>query len=103
MRFDWQQDSKERYFRKAEEQIEAAGFKDFLIVERTAFGIVRNEKVMIFLKPIHKSGHTRKWWEAKRELECLKEPKPLKDKYGRPEKAFLIRGFLELEMEECDR
>ena len=37
MRFDWKPESKERYFRKAEAAVKAAGFDDILRVEETSF------------------------------------------------------------------
>ena len=38
MRFDWKPESKERYFRKAEAAVKAAGFDDILRVDRDQFG-----------------------------------------------------------------
>ena len=37
MRFDWKPESKERYFRKAEAAVKAAGFNDILRVDRDQF------------------------------------------------------------------
>lgn len=37
MRFDWKPESKERYFRKAEAAVKAAGFNDILQVDRDQF------------------------------------------------------------------
>jgi hypothetical protein len=37
MRFDWKPESKERYFRKAEAAVKAAGFDDILRVDRDQF------------------------------------------------------------------
>ena len=34
MRFDWRPESKDRYFRKAEAAVKAAGFDDILRVDR---------------------------------------------------------------------
>lgn len=34
MRFDWKPESKDRYFRKAEAAVKAAGFDDILRVDR---------------------------------------------------------------------
>lgn len=50
MSFDWQQESKERYFRMAEEKIEAAGFGDFLHIDRTAFGTVAGKTVKVYME-----------------------------------------------------
>ena len=38
MRFDWKPESKDRYFRKAEAAVKAAGFDDILRVDRDQFG-----------------------------------------------------------------
>ena len=37
MRFDWKPESKDRYFRKAEAAVKAAGFDDILRVDRDQF------------------------------------------------------------------
>lgn len=103
MGFNWQQDAKERYYQRTEETIEAAGFGDFLHVERTAFGITGSELVRVYLEPIHRQGNMRRWWAAKRAIGNLKEPKPPKDSYGRKQETLMIRGFIEFEMEEQDR
>lgn len=41
MRFDWKPESKERYFRKAEAAVKAAGFNDILRVDRDQFSVVK--------------------------------------------------------------
>lgn len=41
MRFDWKPESKERYFRKAEAAVKAAGFDDILRVDKDQFSIVK--------------------------------------------------------------
>ena len=41
MRFDWKPESKERYFRKAEAAVKAAGFDDILRVDRDQFSAVK--------------------------------------------------------------
>lgn len=41
MRFDWKPESKDRYFRKAEAAVKAAGFDDILRVDRDQFSIVK--------------------------------------------------------------
>ena len=102
MGFNWQQDTKERYYQRAEETIEAAGFGNLLRVERTAFGITGREFVRVYFEPIHRKGNTRRWWDAKRAIGNLKETKPPKDSYGRKQATFMIRGFIEFEMEEQD-
>ena len=37
MRFDWKPESKDRYFRKAEAAVKAAGFDDILRVDRSRY------------------------------------------------------------------
>lgn len=65
MRFDWKPESKERYFRKAEAAVKAAGFDDILRVDRDQFSVVKGT-VKVHFKPISRDGKTRRWWEAKR-------------------------------------
>ena len=69
MRFDWKPESKERYFRKAEAAVKAAGFDDILRVDKDQFSIVKGT-VKVHFKPISRDGKTRRWWEAKRT--CMK-------------------------------
>lgn len=102
MTFDWKEESKERYFRKAEEQIEAAGFTDILEIDRGAFATVA-DGMKVYLKPINRSGHTKRWWEAKRMIENLSEQKTQKDNYGRKQKTIFIHGYMTFEPEECDK
>lgn len=102
MSFDWQQDSKERYFKRAEQQIEAAGFGDILKINRAAFSTVR-DIVKVHLEPIDRKGNMRRWWEAKRLFENLKEKPTPKDSYDRKIKTLFIHGWMIFEMEEQDR
>ena len=67
MRFDWKPESKERYFRKAEAAVKAAGFNDILRVDRDQFSVVKGT-VKVHFKPISRDGKTRRWREAKIEL-----------------------------------
>lgn len=72
MRFDWKPESKERYFRKAEAAVKAAGFDDILQIDKDQFSIIKGT-VKVFFKPISRNGKTRRWWEAKRTIEiCMK-------------------------------
>lgn len=70
MRFDWKPESKDRYFRKAEAAVKAAGFDDILRVDRDQFSIVKGT-VKVHFKPISRDGKTRRWWEAKRTIENI--------------------------------
>ena len=49
MRFGWTDAEKEKYFIKAEQQIEAAGFTDLLKIDKTSFG-VRGQEMKVFHK-----------------------------------------------------
>lgn len=72
MSFDWRPESKDRYFRKAEAAVKAAGFDDILRVDRDQFSVVKGT-VKVHFKPISRDGKTRRWWEAKRTLRtCMK-------------------------------
>lgn len=103
MSFDWQQESKEWYFRIAEEQIEAAGFDGFIGIDRSQFGTVGNERVRVYTQPIHRNGNMRRWWEAKRTLENFHEVKVPRDQFRRNAKTIFLRGYFEIEMEGGDR
>lgn len=59
MRFGWTDEEKEKYFIKAEQQIEAAGFTDFLKIDKTSFG-VQGQEMKVFLTPFHRAGNTKK-------------------------------------------
>lgn len=102
MRFGWTDEEKEKYFIKAEQQIEAAGFTDFLKIDKTSFG-VQGQKMKVFLTPFHRAGNTKKWWEAKRNMPNLRENEPPRNQFGKKEKAILIHGYMVMEMEECDK
>lgn len=87
MRFDWKPESKERYFRKAEAAVKAAGFDDILRVDKDQFSIVKGT-VKVHFKPISRDGKTRRWWEAKRTIENMHEVPPAKDQFGRKHKSI---------------
>lgn len=102
MRFDWKPEPKDRYFRKAEAAVKAAGFDDILRVDRDQFSIVKGT-VKVHFKPISRDGKTRRWWEAKRTIENMHEVPPAKDQFGRKHKSIFIHAYMILEMEEQDR
>ena len=103
MSFDWQQESKERYFRKVEEIIEAAGFEGFFQIDRSQFGIVTGKNVKVHLQPIRREKNTRRWQQAKREIPEFREYPAPRNQYGKPGKTLFLRGYLEIEMEEQDK
>lgn len=102
MRFDWKPESKDRYFRKAEAAVKAAGFDDILRVDRDQFSIVKGT-VKVHFKPISRDGKTRRWWEAKKSITGMQEQSGGRDEFGRKKKTIFIHAYMILEMEEQDR
>ena len=102
MRFDWKPESKERYFRKAEAAVKAAGFDDILRVDRDQFSVVKGT-VKVHFKPISRDGKTRRWWEAKKSIAGMQEQSGGRDEFGRKKKTIFIHAYMVLEMEEQDR
>ena len=102
MSFDWQPESKDRYFRKAEAAVKAAGFDDILRVDRDQFSIVKGT-VKAHFKPISRDGKTRRWWEAKKSIAGMQEQSGGRDEFGRKKKTIFIHAYMVLEMEEQDR
>ena len=102
MRFDWKPESKERYFRKAEAAVKAAGFDDILRVDRDRFSVVKGT-VKVHFKPISRDGKTRRWWEAKKSITGMQEQSGGRDEFGRKKKTIFIHAYMILEMEEQDR
>ena len=88
MSFDWQPESKDRYFRKAEAAVKAAGFDDILQISREQFP---------------REGKTRRWWEAKKSIAGMQEQSGGRDEFGRKKKTIFIHAYMILEMEEQDR
>lgn len=72
MSFDWQPESKDRYFRKAEAAVKAAGFDDILQISKEQFAITKST-VKVYFKPIPREGKTRRWWEAKKSINRRKQ------------------------------
>lgn len=106
MSFDWSQESRERYFQKAEEmigKIEAADIKEMLHVDRSQFGVIGKSKVKIFLKIICKKGNVKRWQRAKKLIPELREFSEPLTKYGKKGKQFFIRGYMEIELEARDK
>lgn len=101
MSFTWTQTEKERYFTKAAGIIHAAGFDDLLVIERTSFGM-QGREMKVYFKPFHRSGNTRRWWEAMRTIENLHEVAGKKNQFGKKEKTLMIRGYMSIEAMEDD-
>ena len=59
MRFDWKPESKERYFRKAEAAVKAAGFDDILRVDKDQFSIVKGTVKVHFKNARHTIGRRK--------------------------------------------
>ena len=57
MSFDWRPESKDRYFRKAEAAVKAAGFDDILQISKEQFAITKST-VKVYFKPIPREGKT---------------------------------------------
>lgn len=102
MSFDWKEESKERYFRKAEQQVETAGFGDILQIEKGSFATVKG-RVKVFFKPIERAGNTRQWKKAKKTLKNVVECPAMRDTCGKEMKTIFIHAYMILEMEEQDR
>lgn len=102
MSFDWQPESKDRYFRKAEAAVKAAGFDDILQISREQFAITKST-VKVYFKPIPREGKTRRWWEAKKSIAGMQEQSGGRDEFGRKKKTIFIHAYMILEMEEQDR
>ena len=103
MSFDWEQESKERYFRKAEEMIAAAGFSDFLHIDRTKFCVSAGKIAKVYVQEIRRNGNQRRWWDALRKIEAFEESPAPKNEYRKPQKTIFLRGYFEMEMEEQDK
>ena len=102
MSFDWRPESKDRYFRKAEAAVKAAGFDDILRVDRDQFSVIKGT-VKVHFKPISRDGKTRRWWEAKKNIAGMQEQSGGRDEFGRKKKTIFIHAYMVLEMEEQDR
>lgn len=100
MSFDWQQESKEKYFHRAEEKIAAAGFGDFLHVDRSQFGVIGERAVKVYVQSVRRRGNVRKWQEARRTISGFKEcPAPRKAN-GKKETTIFLHGYFEIAMGE---
>ena len=102
MSFDWRPESKDRYFRKAEAAVKAAGFNDILQISKEQFAITKST-VKVYFKPIPREGKTRRWWEAKKSITGMQEQSGGHDEFGRKKKTIFIHAYMILEMEEQDR
>lgn len=103
MAFDWKEESKERYYRKAEKLIKVAGFEDFLQVDRSQFGVVGKKTIKVYVKPVRRNGNLKKWWEVKRTIPDFKELEATKNMHGKRDKMIFLYGYFEIEMEEQDK
>lgn len=99
MSFDWRPESKDRYFRKAEAAVKAAGFDDILQISKEQFAITKST-VKVYFKPISREGKTRRWWEAKKSIAGMQEQSGGRDEFGRKKKTIFIHAYMILEMED---
>nr|UWI35664.1 MAG: hypothetical protein [Bacteriophage sp.] len=89
MSFDWRPESKDRYFRKAEAAVKAAGFDDILQISREQFAITKNT-VKVYFKPIPREGKTRRWWRQRKASQgCRSSPEGVTSSAGK-RKPFLF-------------
>lgn len=93
MSFDWRPESKDRYFRKAEAAVKAAGFNDILQISKEQFAITKST-VKVYFKPIPREGKTRRWWEAKKSIAGMQEQSGGRDEFGKKKKT--IRDLLRI-------
>lgn len=101
MSFDWQQTTKERYWKKVEKMTKAAGLDGFLVVDREKFGIIK-DKVKVYFVRIRRDRNTRRWSEAVSSIEGIKEITE-KDMSGKKIKGTFINAYVLLDMEKRDR
>ena len=101
MSFDWQQSTKERYWKKVEKMTKAAGLENFLVVDREKVGIIK-DKVKVYFVKIRRTGNTRRWSEAVRSIEGIQEITE-KDANGKKIKGIFINAYVVLDMEKKDR
>lgn len=72
MRFDWKPESKERYFRKAEAAVKAAGFDDILRVDRDQFSVVKGRSRYISNRFRETGKHADGGRQRERLRTCMK-------------------------------
>ena len=84
MSFDWRPESKDRYFRKAEAAVKAAGFDDILQISKEQFAITKST-VKVYC------------------ITGMQEQSGGRDEFGRKKKTIFIHAYMVLEMEEQDR
>lgn len=93
--FDWSEENKEKYYKKADILIRNAGYADFLKVDRNGIGVKGKNIVKVFLVPILRKGNVRKWNKTKKEISGFKDRKqPLKGK----EQFIHLHGWIEMEL-----
>lgn len=104
MGIDLEQELKEKYFLKAEELIQEAGFEDLLKVKREAFAMLYG-KVKVYFQPIpRKKRNILRWKLAKQAIDELKEIKAMgyRDECGNRHESIFIHAYILLEMEQED-
>ena len=100
--FDWREETKEKYFAKAEKTVKAAGFDDLLKLDKGKFTVTK-ETIRVYFKSFPRKGNTKRWYEAKREIKGLEEQKAIKSSYGRKIKTVYLHAQMDLEREEKDK
>lgn len=94
--FDWTEESKERYWKIAEERIKDAGLEGIIKIDRLQFSTIK-DNVKVHIQPIHTRGNFRVWASVKR-LEGFTERKPNKNTFGKAVKPIFYHGWFTIPM-----
>lgn len=98
--FNWSEESKEEYFKKAEQQIKDSGYEGYLSIDKSKFSVVKDETVKVYTKPFARRKNTRKWQSAIGKIENFKQQKTTRIVAGINGRMVLLQGYFEYKVQQ---
>ena len=105
--FDFGEESKEYYWRKARAAIKKMKSEDLLEVDQSKFGIIKpredSASARVYFKGFRKEKNVRRWQRLKKEFPALGEVKVELDGYGKETESIYIHGYIGIPLKKKDR
>ena len=94
--FDWTEESKEKYWKIAQERINDAGLSEIVYIDRLRFSTMK-ENVKVHIQPIKTKGNFRVWARIKR-IKGFEENQANKKGLARSQKNMFYHGCFVMPM-----
>jgi hypothetical protein len=93
---------KQDILKKAQAAVKEAGYEDILIVDRDKFAVVKN-RAKVYFRPLKREGNTRRYQEAKRNIEGIADNSVCRNGFGMKQKMVFIHPHMLMDLEKRDQ